>query len=87
MENDKFKNVHVKNRTCYYLISLESDITYIFSHYFVKIKVDSYESLPIEKRLTLHNVIIHIKLVLNKGKSYYYYKIFLGKSSYQLAKK
>ena len=29
-----------------YLISLKSSITYIFSHYFSKIKVDSYDSLP-----------------------------------------
>ena len=49
-----------------YLINLKSSITYIFSHYFAKIKVDSYDSLPIEKILTLHNVIIHIKSVLNK---------------------
>ena len=34
-----------------YLISLKSGIRYIFSHYFVKIKVDSYDSLPIEKDL------------------------------------
>ena len=32
-----------------YLVSLKSSITYIISHYFVKIKVDSYDSLPIEK--------------------------------------
>ena len=68
-------------------ISLKSDITYIFSHYFTKIKVDSCDSLPIEKRLTLHNVIIHIKSVLNKDKNHYYYKIILEKCSYQLAKK
>ena len=36
-----------------YLISLESSITYIFSHYFAKIKVDSYDCLPTENRLTL----------------------------------
>ena len=47
-----------------YLTNLKSSITYIFSHYFAKIKVDSYDSLPIEKRLTLHNVIILIKSVL-----------------------
>ena len=42
-----------------YLMSLKSDITYIFfSHYFVKIKVHSYDSLSIEKTLTLHNVTI-----------------------------
>ena len=57
-------------------------MTYIFSHSFAKIKVDSYDSLPVEKRLTLHNVIIHIKPVLNKDKNYYYYEIFLEKSLY-----
>ena len=45
------------------LISQKSGIRYIFSHYFAKIKVDSYDSLPIEKRMNLHNVIIS---VLNK---------------------
>ena len=70
-----------------YLISLKSSITYIFSHYFAKIKVDSYDSLTIEKMLTWHNVIILIKSVLNKDKNHYYYKISLEKSSYQLIKK
>ena len=51
-----------------YLRSLKSGITYIFSHYFAKIKVDSYDSLPIEKGLTLNNVTILIKSVLNKDK-------------------
>ena len=35
-----------------YLISIKSSITYIFSYYFAKIKVDSYDFLPIEKRFT-----------------------------------
>ena len=70
-----------------YLIIQKSGITYIFSHTFAKIKVDSYDSLPIEKRLSLHNVIMRIKSVLNKVKNYCYYKIFLEKCSYQLAKK
>ena len=54
-----------------------------------KIKVDSYDSLPIPylKRSTLHSAIIHIKSVLNKDKNNCYYKIFLEKCSYQLAKK
>ena len=69
-----------------YLISLKSSITYIFSHYLAKLKVDSYDSLPIEKTLTLHNVIL-IKSVLNKNNNFYYYKIFLERSLYQLAKK
>ena len=44
-----------------YLITLKSSITFIFSHYFVIIKVDFYDSLPIEKAFTFHNVIIRIK--------------------------
>ena len=67
------------------IISLKSGVTYIFSHYFAKIKVDSYDSLPIEKILNLHNVIIHIKSILNKDKNHNYYKIFLEKCWYQLA--
>ena len=47
-------------------ISIKSSITYIFFHYLVKIKVD-YDSLPTEKTLTLH-VIILTKSVLNKEK-------------------
>ena len=70
-----------------YLISRKNGITYIFSHYFAKIKFDSYDSLPIEKRLTSHYFIITIKSVRNKDKNDYYYKIFLEKWSYQLAKK
>ena len=45
-------------------------------------KVHSYDSSPIEKRFTLHNVIILIKSVLNKDKIHYYYKILLEKRSY-----
>ena len=70
-----------------YLTSPKSSITYIFSHYFAKIKVDSYDSLSIEKILNLHKVIVLIKLVLNKDKNHYYSKIFLEKRSYQLPKK
>ena len=70
-----------------YLMSLKSGITYIFSLYFAKIKIDSYESLRIEKASTLHNVIMLIKSVPNKDKNHCYYKIFLEKCSYQFAKK
>ena len=72
------KNEAIYNRIrC--LISLKSDITYICSHYFSKIKVASHDSLPIEKILTFHNVIIHIKSVVNEDENHYYYKIILDK--------
>ena len=53
---EKYEAIYNRIR---YLICLKSSNTYNFSHYFVKIKVDSYDSLPIEKRLTLHEVIIY----------------------------
>ena len=70
-----------------YHISTKRSITYIFSDYFVKIKVDFYDSLSIEKILTLHNVITLLKTVLNTDKNHCHYKIFLEKCLYQLAKK
>ena len=55
---EKYETMSSRTR---YLISQKSSITYVFSHYYVKIKVDSYDSLPIEKTQTLHNFIILIK--------------------------
>ena len=69
-----------------YLLGLKSDITYVFSYKFGKIKIDSNDDLPLEEMLTLHNVIIITKSVFNKDQSHYYYNIFLEKCSYQLAK-
>ena len=40
-----------------------------FFHYYAKIKVDSHDALPLENTLTLHNVIIQIRSVLNKDKN------------------
>lgn len=55
-----------------YIISLKSNITYVFSHNFAKIIVDS---LPLENSLTFHNAIIQIKSVWNKNQSRYHYNI------------
>ena len=38
-------------------------IAYVFSNNFAKYKVDSNDFLPLEKTLTLHNLIIRIKSV------------------------
>ena len=46
------------------------------------IKVDSYDSLSLEQRLTFHTFMIHIKSVGNKDQNYYYYNTFLQKCSY-----
>ena len=46
-----------------YLIEVKSGITYVFPRNYAKIKVGSYDSLSLEKTLTFHNFIIHIKAV------------------------
>ena len=52
-----------------YLISVKSGATYVISHNCVKIKVDSYNSLPLEKIMKFHNVLIFIKSVWNKDEN------------------
>ena len=44
-----------------YLIRVNSGITYVIFHNYAKTKVDLYDSLTLEKRMTFHNVIILIK--------------------------
>ena len=50
-------------------------------------KVDSYDSLPLENTMTLFNVIILVKWVWNRDKNNRYYNIFLEKASHELPKK
>ena len=55
-----------------YIINQKSGITYLFSHNFARIKIDSYDSLPLEKTVTFHhNVLINIKSVFNKDQNHY----------------
>ena len=41
-------------------------MAFVFSKNYSKVKIDSYNDLPLEKTLTLHNVIILIKLDFNE---------------------
>ena len=66
-----------------YPISDQSGITDSINPNFVKSKIDSYNSFPIEKIFIFHNVIIFIKSLVDKNKNNYYYDIFLGKGSYK----
>ena len=59
-----------------YLINEKSGITYSINHNFPRIRIDSYNSLPIEKTLIFHNVITLIKSVVNRNENNYYYIIF-----------
>ena len=70
-----------------YLIGLKSGISCVDSHNYAKIKIDSDDHLALEKKASLHDVVILIKSVFNKNHNQYYHKTFLEKCSYQLAKK
>ena len=64
------------------VIWVKSDITYIFSHNYAIIENDWYDSLPLEKTVTLHNVNILIKSFLNKDQNQsniFHYWSFLDK--------
>ena len=59
-----------------HLIGDKSFIPDSINHNFGKIRTDSFNSLPIEKKMAFHNLIIFIKSVVNKNKNEYYYNIF-----------
>ena len=72
----------------------KSDITDSINHNFARIRIDSYNSLPIAKILPFQHVIILFKSVVNKKKDimyiyifrkrlYIYIYIFLEKGSYK----
>ena len=67
-----------------YRISQKSGITYVFSHNYARIKIDSNYFPPLEKTLDLYNVIILIKSILKSNQNRYYSNIFLQNCLYQL---
>ena len=68
------------------LLGVKSGITYVFSHFCTKIKVDLCDSLSLEKKLAFHNVILTIQSVFNKNKNNYFFNVFLENGSYEIPK-
>ena len=64
-ESKKYDSIYNKIR---YIVSVKSGMTYIIFHNYAKIKVDSYDSLPLEKTMAIDDAIILIKSVYNKDK-------------------
>ena len=62
-------------------------VTYVVSCHYAKTKVDSYYSLPPEKTVIFHKVMILNKSIFNKYKVNYLYNIFLEKALCELSKK
>ena len=56
------------------LVTIKSSITYVDSHNYTKIKVDSDDDLLLKETFSLHNVFVLIKSVFNKNHNQYYYK-------------
>ena len=56
------------DKMCDIIISKKSGITDSINHNLSTVRIDSYNSLSIEKILTFHNVIILIKSVVNENK-------------------
>ena len=73
----------IYNNILYYYIlfyTIHDKIRYLISQ---KRDIDSYDPLPLEKTLTLHNVIKLFKSVFNKDQNHYYYNLFSEKCSYK----
>ena len=68
--NEKYDSICNRIR---YLV--KSGITYLISHNYAKIKLDSYNFLTLGKTMTFYNVIILVKSVWNQDKDNYYYNI------------
>ena len=64
-DGTRFKTIWTWKNTMKFLLWLDISLDILF---YARIKFDSYDSLPLERPLTLHNVIILIKLVFNKYK-------------------
>ena len=69
-ESEKYAFIYNRIK---YLTGVKKGIKYVFCHNYAEVKVDSYDSLLLEKTMTFHNVIILIKLVFIKDKNNYYY--------------
>ena len=55
-----------------YFIKLKSGISYIVSHNYPIIKIDSDDDLPLEKTLAVHNFALLIKSVFNTNHNQYH---------------
>ena len=65
---DGFNRVYDGTRYLVFFVSENYNSIYnIIFHNYAKIKVDSQDSLPLEKTITFHDVIILIKSVFNKN--------------------
>ena len=83
LSNQKFERMFDRIR---YLIMLISDISYVYPHKYMKIKIESDDDTPLVKMINMHYVVTLINSAFDKNYDYYYYQDFLGKRSYKFFK-
>ena len=76
----------IQNKIRYFKIR-KCCVTYVLTYKYEKIKIDSCGSLHLGEALTLDNVIMFIKSVLNKNRNLHYYNMLLEECLYQLTKR
>ena len=64
-----------------YFNILRSNILDVYSHKYLKIKINSDNNLSLEATLNMQSVVILIKYVFDKNHNHYHFKIFLEKCS------
>ena len=75
--NEKYETIFEKIR---YLVLLKKNVSDVYPHKYLKIKIDSDDGVLLEKTWNIYNVvIIPVKSVFNKNRSHYYYQAVLGK--------
>ena len=72
--NEKYERIADRIR---YLIMINSNISDVDSHKYMKIKINSGGNLPLEKTLDIQNLVIIIKSSFNKNHNPYYYNLFI----------
>ena len=66
------KNQRITDRIRY-LVMLKSNVSDVYSHKHMKMKIDSDNNLTLEGTLKIQNVVTLIELVFNKNYNHYYY--------------
>ena len=62
---------------------LTNNISDSYSNKYMKIKIDSGDDLPLEKKLNMHNVIVLTKSGFDRNYNHCCYQVFLEKCSYK----
>ena len=58
-----------------HFITLKGNIADVYSYKYMNIKIDFNVDLSLEERLAIHEVVILLNSIFNKGHNHYYYHV------------